>query len=156
MVGTKTGTGASLYMRSLFAIAVLLCAATFSFAAELPKVEVWKDPNCGCCSKWIAHMRESGFRVTAHDTANVNAVRAKLGMPNRYGACHTARVGDYLVEGHVPASDIKRLLRQQPEAIGIAVPGMPMGSPGMEGPYSEPYQTLLVDKSGNASVFSNH
>ena len=143
-------------MRSLFAIAALLFAATSSFANELTQIEVWKDPNCGCCSKWISHLRESGFRVIAHETNNVNAVRAKLGMPHRYGACHTARVGDYLIEGHVPASDIKRLLKQQPEAIGIAVPGMPMGSPGMEGHYSEPYQTLLVDQSGNASVFSNH
>ena len=143
-------------MRIVFAIAALLCAAAISFANELPQIEVWKDPNCGCCSKWISHLREAGFRVTAHDAASVNAARAKLGMPHRYGACHTARVGDYLVEGHVPASDIKRLLKQQPVAIGIAVPGMPAGSPGMEGPYSEPYQTLLVDQSGDASVFSNH
>ena len=143
-------------MRNLFAIVTLLCAATVAFANELPQIEVWKDPNCGCCSKWIDHLRESGFRVNAHHTANVNAARAKLGMPHRYGACHTARVGQYVVEGHVPASDIKRLLKQQPEALGIAVPGMPMGSPGMEGPYSESYQTLLVDQSGNATVFSSH
>jgi len=144
------------FMRILFVTAALLFAASVSFASDLPQIEVWKDPNCGCCSKWIAHLRESGFRVNAHDTASVNTARAKLGMPHRYGACHTARVGQYVVEGHVPASDIKRLLKQQPEAIGLAVPGMPMGSPGMEGPYSEPYQTLLVDQSGNASVFSNH
>jgi len=143
-------------LRKLFAVVALACMATVSYAAELPEIEVWKDPNCGCCSKWVSHLRESGFRVTAHDTASVATVRAKLGMPQRYAACHSARVGKYVVEGHVPADDIKRLLAAQPDAIGLSVPGMPMGSPGMEGPYSEPYQTLLVDRSGGASVFENH
>jgi hypothetical protein len=143
-------------MRTLLAVVALLCAITASLAADLPEIEVWKDPNCGCCFKWIAHLRESGFRVSAHDTASVNTARATLGMPHRYAACHSARVGQYVVEGHVPASDIKRLLKDQPEAIGLAVPGMPMGSPGMEGPYSEPFRTMLVDRSGDASVFANH
>lgn len=143
-------------MRKLFALVALAGIVNVSLAAGLPEIEVWKDPNCGCCSKWISHLRKSGFPVTAHETASVGAVRAKLGMPHQYAACHSARVGKYVVEGHVPASDIKRLLADQPDAIGIAVPGMPMGSPGMEGPYSDPYQTLLVDRSGDASVFANH
>jgi len=143
-------------LRNLFAIVVLACAVTVSSAAGLPEIEVWKDPNCGCCSKWISHLRNAGFQVTAHDTSSVATAREKLGMPHRYAACHSARVGGYAIEGHVPASDIKRLLADQPEAIGLSVPGMPMGSPGMEGPESEPFQTLLVDRSGDASVFANH
>ena len=143
-------------MRKLFAVVVLACVVTASVAADLPEIEVWKDPNCGCCSKWVSHLRASGFRVKAYDTASVASVREKFGMPQRYAACHSARVGNYVIEGHVPASDIKRLLQEQPEAIGLSVPGMPIGSPGLEGPYSEPYQTLLVDRSGNASVFANH
>lgn len=143
-------------VRKLFVLVVLACAVSVSVAGDLPEIEVWKDPSCGCCSKWISHLRSSGFQVKAYDTASVASVREKLGMPRRYAACHSARVGKYVVEGHVPASDIKRLLKDQPDAIGISVPGMPMGSPGMEGPYSEPYQTLLVDRNGNASVFANH
>ncbi|MGD8475728.1 MAG: DUF411 domain-containing protein [Burkholderiales bacterium] len=149
------GVYIEMLMRKLIGAAAL-AVASVAYAAGLPEIEVWKDPNCGCCSKWISHLRASGFRVTAYNTANVANAREKLGMPHRYAACHTARVGDYIVEGHVPASDIKRLLKDQPEAIGLSVPGMPMGSPGMEGPYSEPYQTLLVDQDGNTSVFANH
>ena len=144
------------HLRNLFAFVALACAVTVSSAAGLPEIEVWKDPDCGCCSKWVGHLRESGFPVIAHDTASVAGVRVELGMPQRYAACHSARVGSYVIEGHVPASDIKRLLTERPVALGVAVPGMPLGSPGMEGPYSESYQTLLVDQSGDASVFANH
>ena len=125
-------------------------------AAGLPEVEVWKDPNCGCCVKWIGHLQQAGFEVVANDVRRVDTVRAKLGMPQQYASCHTAKVGGYVIEGHVPAEDVKRLLDERPKAKGLAVPGMPMGSPGMEGPYSEPYQTLLVGPEGDAKVFAEH
>ena len=122
-------------------------------------LEVWKDPNCGCCHDWIAHMQANGFSVTVHDSGN-NAVRARLGLPQKLGSCHTALVGGYLVEGHVPASDVRALLRQKPAALGLAVPGMPVGSPGMDGPaYGnrfDPYDVLLVARDGSTRVFKRY
>ena len=131
--------------------------------AKIP-MEVWKDPNCGCCKDWIALMEQAGFAVKVHDVGN-NAVRAKLGLPGRLGSCHTALVGGYLVEGHVPAADVHKLLKQKPKALGIAVPGMPIGSPGMDGPEyggrKDPYDVLLVTKNlmnsdVSTSVFTSY
>ena len=122
-------------------------------------VEVWKDASCGCCGDWIDHMQQAGFKVTAHDTGNA-AVRARLGLPAKYGSCHTALVGGYLVEGHVPAADVKRLLKEKPHALGLAVPGMPVGSPGMDGPVyggrRDQYDTVLVLRDGSSKVFQSH
>ena len=119
-------------------------------AAAKPAVEVWKDPSCGCCQDWITHMERSGFAVTVHESGNA-AVRAQLGLPTRLGSCHTALVGGYLLEGHVPAADVRKLLQQKPKALGLAVPGMPVGSPGMDGPEyqgrKDPYDVLLVTKN---------
>ena len=140
----------------LIALTLAVFPAGFAQADGLPEIEVWKNPSCGCCGKWIEHLRRAGFDVVAHDTARVDAARAKLGMPNRYASCHSAKVSDYVIEGHVPADDIKRLLEEQPMAKGLAVPGMPVGSPGMEGPYSEHYQTLLIGPGGKAGVFAEH
>ena len=113
-------------------------------------MDVWKDPNCGCCKDWIALMEKAGFAVTVHETGN-SAMRAKLGLPARLGSCHTALVGGYAVEGHVPAADVRKLLQQKPKALGIAVPGMPVGSPGMDGPEyggrKDPFDVLLVTKN---------
>jgi len=123
------------------------------------EVEIWKAPNCGCCGDWIAHMQQHGFATTLHDTGN-DTVRARLGLPLQYASCHTARVGGYVVEGHVPADDVKRLLREKPQALGLAVPGMPIGSPGMDGPAyggrRDRYDTLLVQKNGSSRVFQSH
>ena len=123
------------------------------------RMTVWKDPNCGCCQDWIALMAQSGFAVTVHDTGNA-AVRAKLGLPQRLGSCHTAWVGGYLVEGHVPAADVKKLLTEKPKALGITVPGMPVGSPGMDGPAyggrKEPFDVLLVHRDGRTRVFQTY
>ena len=127
-------------------------AALPAMAAAPAKIamEVWKDPNCGCCKDWIALMEQAGFAVKVHDVGN-NAVRAKLGLPGRLGSCHTALVGGYLVEGHVPAADVHKLLKQKPKALGLAVPGMPIGSPGMDGPEyggrKDPFDVLLVTKN---------
>ena len=122
-------------------------------------VEVWKDASCGCCGDWITHMEKNGFKITVHDTGN-NAVRARLGLPTKYGSCHTALVGGYVVEGHVPASDVQRLLREKPQALGLAVPGMPIGSPGMDGAVyggrRDRYDTLLVSRDGSSRVFQSH
>ena len=113
-------------------------------------MEVWKDPNCGCCKDWIVLMEKAGFEVKVHDVGN-SAVRAKLGLPQRLGSCHTALVGGYLIEGHVPAADVHKLLKEKPKALGITVPGMPIGSPGMDGPEyngrKDPYDVLLVTKN---------
>ncbi|HMN21333.1 MAG TPA: DUF411 domain-containing protein [Ottowia sp.] len=127
--------------------------------ADAHAVEVWKDASCGCCNDWIAHMTQHGFEVTAHDTGN-NAVRARLGLAAKYGSCHTALVGGYVVEGHVHADDVRRLLRERPQALGLTVPGMPIGSPGMDGPAyggkRDRYDTLLVLRDGSSRVFRRH
>ena len=128
-------------------------------APDRGTVQVWKDPSCGCCHDWMEHMQANGFSFTVHDTGN-NAVRARLGLPARLGSCHTALVGGYLVEGHVHADEVHRLLRDKPAALGLAVPGMPIGSPGMDGPVyggrRDAYDTLLVLRDGSTRVFRRH
>jgi len=128
-------------------------------AQSLPNVRVWKDPNCGCCKEWITHMQRAGFSVTTMDVGNASA-RARLGMPADKGSCHTAQVGQYVIEGHVPAADVKRLLKEKPQAVGLAAPGMPIGSPGMDSPVyggrAQAYDVLLVRKDGSSSVFQAH
>lgn len=133
-----------------------LPASSGGSGQALPVVEIYKSAECGCCKAWAEHLQKNGFTVILHDVDDIPAARKKLGMPDKYGSCHTARAGQYLVEGHVPAADIKRLLKDRPKAIGLAVPSMPPGSPGMEGEYSVPYDTLLVGVDGNAKVFAHH
>lgn len=127
-------------------------------ASPIP-LQVWKDPSCGCCKDWIAHMQANGFRVTSHDSGNTT-MRARLGLASKFGSCHTAVVGGYVIEGHVHADDVKRLLRDKPKALGLAVPGMPIGSPGMDGPVyggrRDRYDTLLVQRDGSSQVFRRH
>lgn len=122
----------------------------------LPRVEVWKDPNCGCCGDWVRHLQAHGLQVVVHDTGNTT-MRARLGIAPRYASCHTARVGGYALEGHVPAREVLRLLRDKPDALGLAVPGMPVGSPGMDGPVyqgrQDPYEVLLLLAGGGARVY---
>lgn len=125
-------------------------------AQNLPAVEVYKSAQCGCCQAWAEHLQKNGFKVVLHDVDDVPAARKKLGMPEKFGSCHTAKAGQYLVEGHVPAADIKRLLKERPKAIGLAVPSMPPGSPGMESDHPVFYDTLLVTQDGNARVFARH
>lgn len=123
----------------------------------LPPVEVFKNPSCGCCGAWVEHMKAAGFQVTVHEVSDTAAVRKQQGMPDKFGSCHTARVGVYVLEGHVPAPDVKRLLASRPQALGLAVPGMPTGSPGMEaGGRRDAYQVLLVDKAGQGTVFASY
>jgi hypothetical protein len=121
--------------------------------------EVWKSPTCGCCKDWITHLEANGFRVKVHDVGNT-AARARLKIAAKLGSCHTALVGGYAIEGHVPAADIQRLLKERPDAIGLAVPGMPHGSPGMDGPAygnrQDPYDVLLIAQDGSTRVFSSY
>lgn len=143
-------------MNKVFLVPVLWLAASAAFAADLPTVEVWKSPYCGCCGKWVEQMRAAGFQVNVHMSNDLMAARAATGMPDRYGACHSATVGGYAVEGHVPPEDVKRMLAQHPAAVGIAVPSMPPGSPGMEGAGKVAFDTLLVRANGGAAVFAHH
>ena len=137
--------------------AIAAAAMFVGTAAHAATMTVYKSPTCGCCAKWVEHVEKHGFEVKVVPTADMAAVKAKAGVPDALRSCHTTIVGGYVVEGHVPAADIKRLLAQKPRAKGIAVAGMPMGSPGMEhGHHREPYATMLIGKDGKASVFAKH
>ncbi|MBK9362966.1 MAG: DUF411 domain-containing protein [Rubrivivax sp.] len=131
-------------------------AATLATPAARVLVEVWKDPSCGCCGDWILHLQANGLAVKVNDTGNT-AMRRRLGIDLKYGSCHTALVGGYAIEGHVPAREIHRLLKERPAALGLAVPGMPVGSPGMDGDAyggrKDPYDVLLLARDGGARVF---
>lgn len=136
-----------------------LLQAGLAPAQVVQTMEVWKDPNCGCCKDWIAHIEKNGFKAKVHETGNV-AARARLGLPQKLGSCHTALVQGYAIEGHVPAKDILRLLKERPTALGLAVPGMPVGSPGMDDPAyggrRDRYDVLLVLKDGRTQVFNSY
>jgi hypothetical protein len=123
--------------------------------AAIPRdLTVYKDPTCGCCTRWAQHVRQAGFLVTERETTDLDAVKAAMGVPAALASCHTARIGRYVIEGHVPADLIARLLRERPDARGLAVPGMPVGSPGMEGGRPERYDVLLIDRAGRPRVYA--
>lgn len=121
-----------------------------------PLIEVYKSESCGCCGDWVEHLKQAGFTVKATNVPNPAEYRKKFGIPDQLGSCHTGVVQGYAVEGHVPAADIKRLLAQKPMAKGLAVPGMPMGSPGMEGPRKDAYDVVLVHPNGRHSVYKHY
>ena len=123
-------------------------ALTGSSAAQEQVITVHKDPNCGCCSGWVKHLQTAGFTAKTIDTADLDAVKTRLGVPADLAACHTAQIAGYVVEGHVPAVALKRFLAEKPSATGLAVPGMPIGSPGMEGGSPEPYEVVLFEPTG--------
>lgn len=142
-------------------IALVACSGgggeSRAVAASLPPVRVFKSPSCGCCNGWIDHLRAAGFTVEATDVADTTPVAQRLGVPAELRSCHTAEVGNYAIEGHVPAADIRHLLAERPDAVGLAVPGMPVGSPGMEiGDRRDPYQVLLFADDGTSRVFSQY
>lgn len=139
-------------LKPVFGALALLASAEASAAVA---VNVAKSPYCGCCEQWIAHMRAAGFQVIVHNVEDATPIATRLGVPVRLRSCHTAKVGNYVIEGHVPAADVKRLLREHPNAIGLAVPGMPQGAPGMEQGSTEPFNTILFTKAG-AKVFASH
>jgi hypothetical protein len=122
-----------------------------------PHIDVKKQPGCGCCTKWTEHLRANGFDVTAAEAPDIQQIKQTLGVPEALQSCHTATVEGYVIEGHVPADDIHRLLRERPKVAGLAVPGMPMGSPGMEmDGMSDHYQVIAFSKDGSTSVFAQH
>ncbi len=125
-------------------------------AADAPTVEVWKTPSCGCCRAWVSHLEEAGFRVKVNQLDDLAPVKRRFKVPPELSSCHTAVVDGYVVEGHVPADDIVRLLKERPALQGIFVPGMPVGSPGMEGPGAWRYDVLAVDAAGRVGVFATH
>ncbi len=146
---------------SVLAATLLLALGGAAAMAQRPAsvtVDVYKTPTCGCCSKWVDHMREQKFTVRTTDTDQVEAIKTKHGVPTAVRSCHTALVGGYVIEGHVPAADIQRLLKERPAIVGIAVGGMPVGSPGMEVPGrpADPYDVVSFDKNGRTAVFSSH
>lgn len=138
----------------LSGVAVAALAPTAPLGAQSGRtVTVYKEATCGCCGGWVRHMSKAGFAVSAMDVNDIGAIKTKLGIPDALATCHTAEVDGYLVEGHVPALVVERLLRERPKAKGVAVPGMPLGSPGMENPLHEAYEVILFDKNGQ-SVFA--
>lgn len=134
-----------------------LSSAALTLQAAEPEIQVYKSATCGCCGKWVEHLRANGFKVTVTEVSSVAEYRAKLGVPNNLASCHTGVVNGYAVEGHVPAREIKKMLEEKPKAVGLAVPGMPVGSPGMEMGYRvDPYEVLLFDKDGSSTVYGKY
>lgn len=141
------------------AAAGILALGTVAFAvpvAARQQVEVWKSPSCGCCNGWVEHMRTAGFAVTVHDVDDVQPMKDASGVPGQLASCHTAKVGGYVVEGHVPASDIRRLLSEKPKARGLSVPGMPADAPGMDMATGQPYEVVLFGGDGGDRVYARH
>ncbi len=128
--------------------------APVSAAQSVPDILVYKTPSCGCCNGWIEHLRAAGFSVEDRNLRDLMSIKRDAGVPVGLSSCHTALVGGYVVEGHVPIEQVKRMLSEQPDIAGIAVPGMPIGSPGMEGPNAKPYQVISFDESGNVAVYA--
>ena len=123
--------------------------------ARAGEITVYKSPYCGCCGGWVRHMRANGFSVTVRDVEDVDPIKASHGVPERLASCHTALVDGYVIEGHVPADVVKRFLTERPDALGLAAPGMPGGSPGMEGAPREPYDIVMFDRQGGTSVYAS-
>jgi hypothetical protein len=148
-------------MRLALAAAVIAVAtgmALYAQGARPPLLQVYKDPTCGCCAKWVEHMKNQGFAANVSDVEDINAVKDANGVPQKLRSCHTATVDGYVIEGHVPAADVQRLLQERPAGVvGLTVPGMPVGSPGMEvGNRVQPYEVLTFDKDGRTHVFASH
>ena len=142
-------------------LSALACGAALGLAAPAlaspDEVVMYKDPNCGCCGKWAEHMRSAGFPVKEVASPRMDLVKQEAGVPEALGSCHTAKVAGYVVEGHVPAADVRRMLTEKPAIRGLSAPGMPLGSPGMEGPYpAERYDVVSFDAQGRSAVFSKH
>lgn len=148
-----------LISRRLFVAGAALAASwrPVIAAESLPKMLVTRDPNCGCCGSWVAHVKAAGFAVDVVEILDLAPLKARLGVPDALASCHTAEIGGYVVEGHVPAEAIRRLLRERPQATGLAVPGMPLGSPGMEvaGQQPETYEVMIFSP-GRQNVFARY
>lgn len=144
--------------RRISAVVILIMAlATGGLSlAGASEVTVYKSPSCGCCKNWVKHMQDNGFTVKSIDVADVSPYKLRNGVSPMLASCHTALVEGYVIEGHVPAADIRRLLKERPKIQGLAAPGMPSGSPGMEQGHKDPYDVLSFDKAGKTSVYAKH
>ena len=144
--------------RELLALLPMFAAARLDVLAQGTKMTVYKDPSCGCCAIWVTHLEKAGFSATVSEAADMAAVKNQLGVPAALRSCHTGVVNGYAIEGHVPAADIQRLLKERPAVVGLAVPGMPIGSPGMEAPgmKPQPFDVIAFDKGGARRVFASH
>lgn len=125
-------------------------------SAIAEEIMVYKSPTCGCCTKWVKHLRDEGFNVTTKNYRDMKPIKNTFGVKPQFQSCHTAKVGKYFIEGHVPATDIKKLIKDKPDIKGLSVPGMPMGSPGMEGHRKDNYNVLAIDENNSASVYSSY
>jgi hypothetical protein len=159
------GAGAAFYAagpgaRSEASIATTAAAEAAALPApdpSLPVVQVWKSPTCGCCTGWVEHMRKAGFQVEVKDLVDLTAIKAERGVATEHQSCHTGLVDGYTIEGHVPAEDIKRMLAERPQITGLAAPGMPVGSPGMEmGAQRDAYDVLAFTRGGQTTVWASH
>lgn len=146
----------SISLFSITAVIVLFNPSQINADSTLPVVTVYKSPTCGCCSKWVSHLESNGFVVNTINKNDLRSIKHELGIEPQFQSCHTAKIGNYVVEGHVPAEDIKKMLAEKPDIDGLAVPGMPMGSPGMEGPRKDNYKVLGIKKGASASVYNSH
>ena len=145
------------HMLALGLVATVGLSGQLQAEDGLKDIHVYKSPTCGCCTDWVDHLKENGFKVEVTETNNLNPIKIDAGLTPSLASCHTAFVGDYVIEGHVPANDIHRLIAQAPKAKGLSVPGMPAGSPGMEvGGRKDHYQVLMFNDSGQTKVFAEH
>jgi hypothetical protein len=146
-------------MRPVLALSLAMLWASPAFAAMDSSVEVWKSATCTCCGNWVKHLEANGLLPTVHpaEPGTLAEIKRQAGISSKLASCHTAKIDGYVIEGHVPAPDIKRLVSEHPDAVGLTVPGMPVGAPGMEqGAESEPYDVLLIKKDGTTEVFAHH
>ena len=159
-----TGSGVTVprIWKTMIVIGVLIAGVSVLFFAQpatkagAVEMVVYKSPSCKCCDKWVDHMRDAGYKVTTRDDNNMDSIKSTYGIMPGLRSCHTAVVEGYVVEGHVPADDIKRLLQERPAVAGLAAPGMPMGSPGMEGPYKDPYNIIAFDRNGRTTIYARY
>jgi hypothetical protein len=152
--------------RRSFRTAAMTILAVLALASTAPHAQVkagadrhlrvYKSPTCGCCAKWVQYMQANGFTATVTDMTDVTPTKVEHGVPARAYSCHTTLIGGYVIEGHVPVEDIRRLLKEKPAVAGLAAPGMPAGSPGMDMPNSPPYEVVAFDKAGKMTVFAKH
>lgn len=154
----------NIFVYSFYSVLIVLFITMFTTAynnnnqthAEEDVITVYKSPTCGCCKNWISHLKDNGFKVKSIDHANMSLIKDKHSVPSGARSCHTAVINDYVIEGHVPAADIKKLLKEKRDVTGLAVPGMPMGSPGMEGDRVDKYSVYEFDKQGKATVVNQY
>lgn len=141
---------------AVFVISVYIGFGITNNTVSAEEIMVYKSPTCGCCKKWVKHLEKEGFNVKTKDYRDMKPIKNRFGVKPQFQSCHTAKVGKYFIEGHVSASDIKRLLKEKPDIKGLSVPGMPMGSPGMEGHRKDKYDVIAIDKENKATVYSSH